>query len=242
MGKPRLDLSGKLFGELTAVKYLGVIGKSKTTLWECNCSCGNIKNVSTGHLQSGHTKSCGCKSYYKGEDHHIYTHGKSKSKVYKSWNRIKDRCNNAKCSAYYKYGAKGVIIAPEYVNNFELFYAEVGDPPSGKYSIDRIDHKVGYVKGNMRWATDSQQSQNRGKQKNNTSGVTGVRIFHSGNPEHSTYCIAIWKSLDGKDRNKSFNCSKLGLLPAFKAAFDYRNKVITELNISGAEYSYNHGI
>lgn len=40
---------------LTAIKYLG---KSK---WLCKCDCGNMKEVQTGHLISGHTTSCGCR-------------------------------------------------------------------------------------------------------------------------------------------------------------------------------------
>ena len=41
-------------GKLTAIKYMG---KSK---WLCKCDCGNEKIIYGGHLESGHTKSCGC--------------------------------------------------------------------------------------------------------------------------------------------------------------------------------------
>ena len=48
------DLTGQKFNRLTVVKYLS---KSK---WLCKCDCGNETIVLTGHLKSGHTKSCGC--------------------------------------------------------------------------------------------------------------------------------------------------------------------------------------
>ena len=48
-------LENQKFGMLTAIKYLG---KSK---WLCRCDCGNMKEVQTGHLISGHTTSCGCR-------------------------------------------------------------------------------------------------------------------------------------------------------------------------------------
>lgn len=32
----------------------------KTKMWKCRCACGNVVYVSTSHLTSGHTRSCGC--------------------------------------------------------------------------------------------------------------------------------------------------------------------------------------
>ena len=58
------DLIGKKFGRLTVIEkaYVKEIGKTKKKqqYWKCQCDCGNIVYVSTGHLKSGHTKSCGC--------------------------------------------------------------------------------------------------------------------------------------------------------------------------------------
>lgn len=47
------DLTGKTFGELTALEY---VGKRK---WLCRCSCGKVYSVNTYDLTSGHSKSCG---------------------------------------------------------------------------------------------------------------------------------------------------------------------------------------
>ena len=33
----------------------------KRVEWKCQCECGNITNVITNYLTSGHTKSCGCR-------------------------------------------------------------------------------------------------------------------------------------------------------------------------------------
>lgn len=52
----RVDLTGKIFGDLTVLKYLG----NKRYL--CKCSCGNTKEVATYSLTSGAVTSCGCKS------------------------------------------------------------------------------------------------------------------------------------------------------------------------------------
>ena len=49
-----IDIINQKFNRLTAIKYAG---KGK---WLCRCDCGNEVTVSTAHLRSGHTKSCGC--------------------------------------------------------------------------------------------------------------------------------------------------------------------------------------
>lgn len=48
------DKTNQRFGKLTVEKY---IGDSK---WLCKCDCGNYVNVSSTHLTTGHTTSCGC--------------------------------------------------------------------------------------------------------------------------------------------------------------------------------------
>lgn len=48
------DRTNIKYGKLTAIEYLG------KSMWKCKCDCGNEKIVYGGHLESGHTKSCGC--------------------------------------------------------------------------------------------------------------------------------------------------------------------------------------
>lgn len=55
--KKRMRLEGMQFGEWTVLRH--VRGKK----WICKCSCGTEKEVSSDHLLSGVTKSCGCKRY-----------------------------------------------------------------------------------------------------------------------------------------------------------------------------------
>lgn len=51
---PRIDLTGKRFGRLTALYWIG------DGRWRCKCDCGNETDVITYNLQNGTTKSCGC--------------------------------------------------------------------------------------------------------------------------------------------------------------------------------------
>lgn len=63
IGVHRIDITGKKFGELTAIECIGTIGEGRktATVWKCLCSCGNFTNVPYGSLITGHTTSCGCK-------------------------------------------------------------------------------------------------------------------------------------------------------------------------------------
>ena len=52
------DLTGQKFGKLTVLEK--AYSKNYSIYWKCQCDCGNISYVTTDHLMSGHTKTCGC--------------------------------------------------------------------------------------------------------------------------------------------------------------------------------------
>lgn len=65
------DLKGCTYGHLTVIKDSGkraVVGNGTNVIWVCQCDCGNIVEVTGGHLQSGHTQSCGCQKKSRGEE------------------------------------------------------------------------------------------------------------------------------------------------------------------------------
>jgi hypothetical protein len=55
----KIDLIGQVFGRLTVIEDAGK-NKHNNVIWKCLCDCGNMTNVTTGHLQNGDTQSCGC--------------------------------------------------------------------------------------------------------------------------------------------------------------------------------------
>lgn len=50
----------------------------------------------------------------------------------------------------------------------------LGNKPSLSHTIDRMDNNNGYAPGNIRWASKSQQAQNRRTPITNTSGYKGI--------------------------------------------------------------------
>lgn len=55
----RLDITGKTFGRLTALRDSGMRYFSNR-VWVCKCACGATVGVPATKLISGHTSSCGC--------------------------------------------------------------------------------------------------------------------------------------------------------------------------------------
>jgi hypothetical protein len=157
----RLDLTGQPFGRLTVSILIGNAGKR--VMWSCRCSCGNVVNVSTSHLRSGHTQSCGCLKSEATSDRNRLTakHGMYGSREWRSWKAMKDRCYLASHSKYRLYGGRGIRVCIRWMVSFENFFADMGPRPEGT-TIDRFPNKDGnYEPGNCRWATASQQNANR---------------------------------------------------------------------------------
>jgi hypothetical protein len=159
MGAP--DLTGMKFGQLTVLRLAEP--KNEKRRWECQCSCGKITVVTTDHVKSGHTASCGClKSTGKA-----YKHGMSRSRLYQVWESMKQRCLNPRDAGFKNYGGRGIKICDRWRygedgwTGFECFISDMGFKPTDKHSIDRINNNSNYEPGNCRWALPSMQVRNR---------------------------------------------------------------------------------
>jgi hypothetical protein len=86
-------------------------------------------------------------------------HGRYQTPEYTAWENMIQRCTNQKCAGYRRYGARGIAVCEDW-RSFEKFLADMGEKPSPKHSIDRINNDLGYSKENCRWATSSEQLRN----------------------------------------------------------------------------------
>lgn len=57
--RTRIDLTGQMFGRLTAVEFAG-IDLAYRASWKCRCDCGKEVVVTSSRLRTGNTQSCGC--------------------------------------------------------------------------------------------------------------------------------------------------------------------------------------
>lgn len=134
---------------------------------DCICEFGTVRVTNGRYLQDGQSKSCGC---FKDEEliKRNTTHGMSKNRLYAVWNTMIQRCTNPNFEQYHDYGGRGIVVCNRWKDSFENFYRDMGESPTPKYTLDRIDNSKDYEPGNVRWATHIEQGRNKRSNRNLT--------------------------------------------------------------------------
>ncbi len=160
------DLTGQRFGRLTVISISRKVqsGKRERYYWKCRCECGNYHETRSDSLTSGNVQSCGClhrEQAIKNVSLH-HSHKKSASRIYRIWQKMKDRCLNENVPCYERYGGRGITICDEWKENFEAFFKwAMANGYDETLTIDRVDNNKGYFPDNCRWTTNKEQSRNR---------------------------------------------------------------------------------
>lgn len=147
-----LDLTGQRFGKLVAVAFERRNGYSA---WRCVCDCGNEAVVLTSNLRGGNSKACVCSKKLVRK-----THGRYRHKAYTAWRCMRRRCLSPKASDYPNYGGRGISIDPRW-DDIELFIEDMGSPPRGRATLERLEVNGPYTKDNCVWASRATQANNK---------------------------------------------------------------------------------
>ncbi len=145
-----INITGKKFGRLTAIKRIGSY-PNRTATWLCKCDCGTEKIVNGYHLRQGHTRSCGCLS--KEVTGNLKRLSLGLASMRASMRQYKKNATNRKLgynlteNEFKEITQKDCHYCGAEPNNISKDYKRNGEY---KYNgIDRIDNSKGYTIDNI---------------------------------------------------------------------------------------------
>ncbi len=109
-------------------------------------------------------KSCG--SIQCEENKGSFRHGQTKTRLYNIWSLIKQRCSNLKASGFKNYGGRGIIICPEWANDYITFRDwAINNGYQEGLQINRINNDGNYEPSNCNFKTLKENIRHRRNQK-----------------------------------------------------------------------------
>jgi hypothetical protein len=113
-------------------------------------------------------------------------HGLTRTPLWNKFQDMKERCYRPAHPQYANYGGRGIFICDRWLHAYSAFVSDMGEPPTPKHTIGRIDNDGPYSPENCRWETYEQQNKNR----------RTVELFtHDG----ETRCLKDWAAAIGMD-------------------------------------------
>lgn len=192
--QPFSELANARFGKLIIISESDMNLRSRFVVVKCDC--GTEKTARLADIKFGRITNCGCVRNQKNIErakHHLCQH-----KLYRVWRGIIERCEYKKHRYFSRYGGRGIIVCPEWRNDFMKFYKWAllnGWKPG--LEIDRKDNDGNYEPDNCRIADRKMQTRN--KYNNRIIEYNGRSM-----------CLADWSEATGL----SYSCliSRIGKL------------------------------
>lgn len=166
----------------------------------------------------------------KGSGKHFHTSSSGyRSKTYKSWGCMIERCYGHDPDKQKNYRDKGIKVCERWLgeHGFENFLADMGERPEGM-TLDRYPNQNGnYEPGNCRWATAKQQTRNLS---------TNLIVRYKGEDRVlSDWLETLGLAAKGLKRTTVWDRIKRGLTPEIAFTEPPRSKKIYEIKKQNLE-------
>lgn len=180
------DIRGQTFERLTVIDSAGFY-KNGSAKWLCRCACGTEVVALGQKLRNGRQKSCGCLNREIAKQR-MTTHGGSSTRLFRIWTGMKTRCQNPTAVSWKYYGALGITVCPEWIDDFSAFRDwSLAHGYADGLSIDRKDFNLGYAPDNCRWATTHEQATNKRNNPRLADGSLAVHVAEKNGISPQTY-------------------------------------------------------
>lgn len=88
--------------------------------------------------------------------------------LYNTYDQMKKRCRLKTNISYKYYGRRGIKVCKIWLRpktGFQNFLKSMGDKPTPKHTLDRINNNGNYTPKNCKWSTVTEQNNNQRKHK-----------------------------------------------------------------------------
>ena len=152
-----IDLTGQTFGYWKVIS-LSSSGANTHAKWLCECTlCGCTEVVTSSSLIHGRSTKCRRCGTRLGK-----TKSFANDPIKIIFKGMKQRCYNPNNTSYKNYGAKGITICEEWLNDPVAFYEWAYQHGYQKgLTIERKNINEGYSPDNCSFISRSEQSKNR---------------------------------------------------------------------------------
>ena len=123
-------------------------------------AAGEYLGVAKCTVASCYRRHSKCKGYTVERGDYT-THHATKTRLYKIWDGMRDRCQRATHKYYKNYGGRGISVCDEWQDFMAFSQWALDNGYEDTLTLDRIDNNSNYEPKNCRWATMKQQAVNK---------------------------------------------------------------------------------